>query len=155
VQHKSDIGGLALGLATSDDVRREAERMLAVAPHASLLVERMSSPGVELLIAARRDGVVPTLVVGLGGIWTEVLDDVVVVPLPTDPERVQQVLLSLKGAPLLTGGRGSARVALPAVAALASAVGQVLIDEDLSLIELNPVVVTADDAVALDAVIRT
>ena len=154
VQHKSDIGGLALGLATSDDVRREAERMLAVAPHASLLVERMSSPGVELLIAARRDGVVPTLVVGLGGIWTEVLDDVVVVPLPADPARVRQALLSLKGSSLLTGGRGSARVSLPAVAALASTVGQVLIDEDLSLIELNPVVVTADHAVALDAVIR-
>ncbi|MFZ0324293.1 MAG: acetate--CoA ligase family protein [Actinomycetes bacterium] len=154
VQHKSDIGGVALGLATSQDVRREAERMLAVAPHAALLVERMSSPGVELLVAARSDGVVPTLVVGLGGIWTEVFDDTVVVPLPADPARVTQALLSLKGAPLLTGGRGSAQVALESVAALASAVGQVLIDEALSLIELNPVVVTADDAVALDAAIR-
>jgi len=154
VQHKSDIGGLALGLATPDDVRREAERMLAVAPHAALLVERMSSPGVELLVAARRDGVVPTLVVGLGGIWTEVFNDAVVVPLPADPDRVTKALLSLKGASLLTGGRGTAQVALETVAALASAVGQVLIDEDLSLIELNPVVVTADDAVALDAVIR-
>jgi len=154
VQHKSDIGGLALGLATPDDVRREAERMLAVAPHAALLVERMSSPGVELLVAARRDGVVPTLVVGLGGIWTEVFNDAVVVPLPADPARVTQALLALKGASLLTGGRGSEPVALAPLAALASVVGQLLIDEDLSLIELNPVVVTADDAVALDAVIR-
>ena len=49
-----------------------------------LLVERMAEPGAELLVAVRRDGVVPALVVGLGGVHAEVLDDVAVVPLPAD-----------------------------------------------------------------------
>ena len=51
-------------------------------PAASVLAERMAAPGVELIVAARADAVVPALVIGLGGIWTEVLDDVAIVPLP-------------------------------------------------------------------------
>ena len=51
----------------------------------TVLVEGMAEPGVELLVAARRDAVVPALVVGLGGIWTELLDDVAIVPLPASP----------------------------------------------------------------------
>jgi succinyl-CoA synthetase beta subunit len=154
VQHKSDIGGLALGLGSPEDVRHQAERILSLMPDAALLVEQMSSPGVELLVAARRDGVVPTLVVALGGIWTEVIKDAAVVPLPADPARVRDALRSLKGAALMTGGRGSTAVALDAAAELASRVGEILLAEDLSLVELNPVVVTSDTATALDAVIR-
>jgi acetate---CoA ligase (ADP-forming) len=154
VQHKSDIGGLALGLGSPEEVRHQAERILSLMPDAALLVEQMSSPGVELLVAARRDGVVPTLVVALGGIWTEVIKDAAVVPLPADPARVREVLRSLKGAALLTGGRGTGAVALDAAAELASRVGEILLAEDLSLVELNPVVVTSHTATALDAVIR-
>lgn len=154
IQHKSDIGGLALDLATLDDVRRESARMLAVKPDAALLVELMSPSGVELLVAARRDGVVPTLVVALGGIWTEVMNDAAIIPLPADVARVTAALLSLQGASLLTGGRGGSAVALDQLAALASQVGQLLIDENLSLIELNPVMVDTFAAIALDAVIR-
>ena len=50
----------------------------------------MSPPGVELLVAARGDGVVPALVVGLGGLWTEAYDDVAIVPLPATAERVER-----------------------------------------------------------------
>ena len=67
-----------------------------------------------------RHGVVPALVVGFGGIWTEALDDVAIVPLPARPERVEQAMRSLRGAPLLTGGRGRAAVDLDAGARIAS-----------------------------------
>ena len=66
----------------------------------------MAPPGVELLIAARADAVVPALVVGLGGIWAEALDDVAIVPLPADAERVEAAIRSLRGAAALAGGRG-------------------------------------------------
>ncbi len=62
--------------------------MLALpeAAGAELLVERMSrEPGVELIVAARGDAVVPALVIGIGGIWTEVLGDAAVIPLPGRP----------------------------------------------------------------------
>ncbi len=89
--------------------------------------------------------------------------DATVIPLPTDVDRVAEALLTLRGASLLTGGRGRPPVDIEALAQLAVRVGQLLIDEKLMLIELNPVFAypkvdddgaTAAGAVAVDAVIR-
>ena len=115
----------------------------------------MVPAGVELLIAARADGVVPALVLALGGVWTETLDDVAVVPLPAKAERVERALRSLRGAPLLTGARGAEPVDLGALARLGAACGTLLLDEGLGLLELNPVVARPDGAVALDALARS
>jgi len=93
-------------------------------------------------------------VIGLGGVWTEVLTDVAIVPLPADVGRVEAALRSLRGAPLLTGGRGTVPVNLAAVARLAERVGEVLVEESLELIELNPVFAAPDGAVAVDATAR-
>ena len=60
---------------------------LPVADGATYLIERMAPAGVELLVAAHTDGVVPAVVIGLGGIWAEALDDVAIVPLPCDAGR--------------------------------------------------------------------
>ena len=114
----------------------------------------MGEPGVELIVAARRDAVVPALVIGLGGVWTELLDDVAIVPLPASAARVEAALLRLRGAPLLTGARGRVPVDLAAVAELAAEIGRVLLDLDLELIELNPVLAGPGGAVAVDAVAR-
>jgi acetate---CoA ligase (ADP-forming) len=114
----------------------------------------MAAPGVELIIAARTDSVVPALVIGLGGVWTEVLDDVAIVPLPASAARIERALRSLHGAPLLTGGRGGTPVDLGAAARVAARVGEVLIEDGLELIELNPVLVGPEGAVAVDATVR-
>jgi acyl-CoA synthetase (NDP forming) len=119
-----------------------------------VLVETMAEPGVELIVAARRDGVVPALVVGLGGVWTELLGDVAVVPLPASPARVERALQTLRGFGVLAGARGGAAVDLGALTMLAARAGQVLLDEDLVLLELNPVIVRSDGAVVVDAVAR-
>jgi succinyl-CoA synthetase beta subunit len=156
LQHKSEAGALALGLNAEPAVAEEARRLLALpeASDAELLVERMADPGVELLVAVSTDGVVPALVIGLGGIWTEVLDDAAIVPLPADAARVERALRSLRGAPLLTGGRGGAAIALARVAELAANVGRAALEHSLALLELNPVVARPDGAIALDAVAR-
>jgi acetate---CoA ligase (ADP-forming) len=153
--HKTERGALVLGLSSHTEVR-EAHRRLAelAVEDARVLVERMADPGLELLVAARSDAVVPALVVGLGGMWTEVHDDVAIVPLPASPERVERALRTLRGAPLLTGGRGGTPLDLRAVARLGSEVGELLVVRGLSLIELNPVVVHEHGAVAVDAVAR-
>ena len=110
----------------------------------------MAPPGVELLVAARRDAVVPALVVGLGGVWTELLDDAAVVPLPASPARVEAALRSLRAArgphrrarrarrrrrARPPAGRGRRRPAAPS---------------GLELLELNPVLVH-ERGVAVDA----
>ena len=156
LRHKSDIGALALALTDERAVADEAKRMLSLpeAGGAELLVERMADPGVELLVAVSTDGVVPALVIGLGGIWTEVLDDAAIIPLPADPERIERALRSLRGAALLTGGRGGEPVALRELAELAANAGRTAVEHSLALLELNPVVARPDGAVALDAVAR-
>ena len=151
--HKSELGALVLDLASTEDVRAAHRRLSAIGVEgAAVLVERMAVPGVELLVSARRDGVVPSLAVGLGGIWTELHEDAAVVPLPASTERVESALRSLRGAPLLTGARGRPPLDLRAAARLAAGVGDLLLGADLSLIELNPVFVHEQGAVAVDAV---
>jgi hypothetical protein len=125
-----------------------------VAAPAALLVERMAPPGVELVVAARADGLVPVLVLGLGGVWTEALDDVALVPLPATPQRVKRALLSLRGAALLTGARGRPAVDVDAAARLAAGAGDLLLDAGLELLELNPVIVHEHGVVAVDALAR-
>ncbi|MSO40975.1 MAG: CoA-binding protein [Solirubrobacterales bacterium] len=154
--HKTDVGALALSLDDEPGLREAHRRLSGIdaGPSARMLAEEMLAPGVELMVGARRDGVVPALALALGGVWTELLDDVAVVPLPASTERIAEALLSLRAAPLLTGGRGGEPLAVKAAAELASRAGMVLLDRELSLLELNPVVVGRDGAVAVDAVAR-
>ena len=105
----------------------------------------MAAPGAELIVAVRRDAVVPALVIGLGGVYAEALDDVAVVPLPATAERVETALARLRGATLLS------RADLPAAARLAVALTQL---PGLELIECNPVLVHEHGAVVVDAVAK-
>ncbi len=162
VQHKTEIGGVALGLDSEGDVRRAHRAMapLAAEYDGVMLVERMAPPGVELIVAAHTDGVVPALVVGLGGIWTELLRDVAVIPLPADAPRIERAMAGLRGAPLLLGGRGRPGADVSAAATLAARVGALLLERSLATVECTPVLVGEPDparpgAVAVDAAIRT
>jgi acetyl-CoA synthetase len=152
LRHKSELGALELNVTTPDALIAAFSRLAAM--DGSVLVERMAEPGVELLVAARRDAVVPALVIALGGIWTELLDDVAIVPLPATPARVEQAIRGLRAAPLLTGGRGGAPLDIGAAAGLAATTGEALLSLDAELIELNPVLVHERGAVAVDATIR-
>jgi hypothetical protein len=156
VQHKSELGAVWLGLRSDTDVADAFARLDALATQfgGRVLAERMAAPGVELIVAARADAVVPAVVVGLGGVWAELLDDVAIVPLPADALRIERAIRGLRGAPLLTGGRGSVPVDVAAVARMAQRVGELLREESLELLELNPVLAGPAGAVAVDATAR-
>jgi acyl-CoA synthetase (NDP forming) len=151
VRHKSELLALELDVVTADAVRIGYRRLAAMG---DVIVERMAEPGIELLVAARRDAVVPALVLALGGVWTELLDDVAIVPLPASPARIERALRSLRAAPLLTGGRGTKALDVAAAAQLAHATGEALLSLDAELIELNPVLVHERGATAVDATMR-
>jgi hypothetical protein len=91
-------------------------------------------------------------VVAAGGVWTELLDDAVIVPLPATAERVEGAIRRLRAAPLLTGGRGGTQVDVAAAARLAVAVGELLVGHGFELLELNPVLVHERGATVVDAV---
>ena len=157
MHHKTEVGAVALGLENERNVRwayRDLVRAKNGYADARVLVEAMAPPGIELLVSARRDAVVPVLTVGLGGVWTEAFGDVAVIPLPADAARVERALRSLRAAPLLAGTRTGAPVDVAAAAALAARAGALLLDEGLELLELNPVVVNARGAIAVDALVR-
>src|SRR5690349_21255046 len=71
IQHKSELGAIELDLRSAHEVRQAYRRLSELSiDGGGMLVERMAPPGVEVIVAARRDGLVPALIVGLGGIWT-------------------------------------------------------------------------------------
>jgi len=154
VRHKSEIGALALDLVSEEDVRG-AHGRLAKLGAGAVLVERHAPAGAELLVSARRDAVVPSLALGLGGVWTEALADAAVIPLPATAARVERALRGLRGAALLIGGRGRPELDVGAAARLAADVGRLLLDSELELVELNPVVVYEEGAVVVDALAKT
>jgi acetyl-CoA synthetase len=156
LRHKSDLGAVHIDVRGDDAVGRAVAALRALPGHRAtpVLIESMAPPGLELMVAVRRDGVIPVLVVALGGVWVEVLDDAVLIPLPVDAGSVRERIARLRAAPLLTGARGRAGVDLDAVGRLAAAVARAALDHDLALVELNPVIARPDGAVAVDAIVR-
>jgi acetate---CoA ligase (ADP-forming) len=156
IQHKSELGALELDLGSEAEAREAHARLVELARgHGGIvLAEQMAPPGVELLVAARAGAVVPALVIGIGGIWTELLDRVAIIPLPADAARIERALGDASFAPLLTGVRGTRAVDLGAAARLAARTGELLLEEGLVEVELNPVLVWERGAVAVDALAR-
>ena len=153
--HKSDAGGVALGLR--DDAALAAaladmERRLA--PPA-FTVERMAplGDGVELLIGVRWDARFgPIALVALGGLFTEVLQDTAVAFAPVDEVRARALLLSLRAAPLLLGARGRPQLDVDGAAAALAALSRVAAEHpELAAIEVNPLLVLPEGALGLDA----
>ncbi len=161
--HKTEAGGVALGLRDAAAVEEAASAMLArvgrAAPEArleGLLVSCMAGEGVELIVGARVDPVMgPIVVAGLGGILVEVLRDVATELAPIGPRRARAMLGRLRGAGLLEGVRGRPALDLEAAAdALARLSALLAANADvLDSIEINPLLVRARGAVALDALI--
>ncbi len=162
--HKSDAGGVILRIADEQELRRAwvklHENIRRARPELQLdgvLIERMISSGLELVVGARRDpqwG--PVLLVGMGGIWIEVLKDVRTLPIDATPELILEELSRLKCARLLEGYRGSAAMDVAAVAQVTAAVGQFMtLAPMIAEIDINPLVVLpkGEGAVALDALI--
>ncbi|HET9755526.1 MAG TPA: acetate--CoA ligase family protein [Candidatus Limnocylindrales bacterium] len=158
--HKSDLGLVRLGLAADDDIRAAADDLLRAArDHGvdarGLLLEPMADPGLELIVGLRRDpSFGPCVVVGLGGVLAEVLDDVAIRLAPVTSDAANAMLDELRAARLLDGTRGRPAVDRAAVAGLIVALSTLAIERpDLLEVDLNPVITTADGAVAVDALV--
>jgi len=160
--HKSDAGGVALNIADANALdavwRRVTESVAATRPGLPLdgmLIEEMAPRGVELIVGARRDpqwG--PVLMVGLGGIWTEALDDVRLMPADVSRDGVMAEIDRLKGARLLRGFRGSEPVNVRAIADAVLCVAALMRSRpEISEIDINPLVAYPDRVLALDALI--
>ncbi len=153
--HKSEAGGVAVGLDSEEAVRRAAAAMAGLAER--FLVERMVEGAVlELLVGVQRD---PRLGLGLtlgsGGVLVELVDDTATLLLPTTRAAIRAALTGLRVGPVLEGFRG--RTAdLEAVVSAVEAIARFAADhaDRLVEIEVNPLLVLPEGAVAVDALIR-
>ena len=160
-EHKSDRGGVVVGIADTDALLTAWEDVQARLAPPTCSLEEMADlrHAVELLVGVRRDPRFgPIVLVGLGGVFAEVLRDVRCALGPVTAEAARELLLSLRGAALLTGARGRRPVDLAAAADVVARISQVAAAHpEIAEIECNPVAATPRGALALDArvVLRT
>jgi acyl-CoA synthetase (NDP forming) len=149
--HKSDVGGVRLGLFTADAVRSAAADLLALADGAAVLVQPQRE-GIELVIGGIRDpdwG--PVIMTGFGGVLVEARRDVQLAVAPVDQAQAGAMLRSLRSAAVFTGLRGHPPVDLGPVTAMVVAVGDLMVGHpEISELDLNPVLVGTTTSIAVD-----
>ena len=162
--HKSDAGGVAVAVADEAALARAWENVAAAVKTSrpdlaldGMLVETMAPPGLEIVVGAHRDRAWgPFVTVGLGGIWIEALADVRLLAADLDRASVIAELQQLKGAVLLSGGRGTPVADLDAVADCVLRLSALVrADRRIAEVEINPLAVYPKGALALDVLMRT
>ncbi len=159
--HKTDVGGVRLGLWTKEEVRDAFREMMAAvrraAPEVRILgvdVEEMVRGGAELFIGLEWNPQFgPVIAFGLGGIFTEILSDVTFRLLPLEAEEAEEMLTEIRARKVLEGSRGQeavSREALVDILLRASRMGMALAQR-LGSIDLNPIVVLGREHRVLDA----
>ena len=158
--HKSDVGGVRLGLVDPDEIAAAAAELIERGRDRGLVVrgvvvEPMASPGLELIVGVTRDPLFgPAVLVGFGGVFTEVLDDAAIRLAPITHDQALEMVETLRGAPLLSGARGGPPVDRGALADLIVALAGFAWERpDVVAVDLNPVIVGVDGAVAVDALV--
>jgi len=153
VLHKTEIGGVVLGVSSLDALESALDRVEAAGARAFLL-ERMAPSGVDLVVGARLDPVFgATVAIGLGGTAVEVWEDVSLRIAPLSTDEAAGMVDDLLGRDLLRGHRGGPTADEHALGALVSALGDVVAAGVVAEIEINPLRVTESGIVALDAVV--
>lgn len=153
--HKSDAGGVVLGLAGPDELLAAFREMHARLGASSYSVEAMAdlTDGIELIVGVNRDPRFgPVAMVGLGGVLAEALHDVAFTLAPVPAERAVSLLRGLRTAALLDGVRGKPPVDVEAAAKAVEAITAfAAAHPEIAEIEVNPLLVRPDGALALDS----
>lgn len=165
IAHKTEVGGVVIGVRSEGQLVDEYESLLArvaqkapTARIAGVLVAQMVQGGTELILGTKKDPVFgPMVIVGLGGIFAEILKDVALQPAPVDEAQAAAMLRSLKAFPLLDGARGRAKADVQAAARAVAALSRFAARhaDSVAEIDINPLVVldAGQGAFALDALL--
>jgi acetyl coenzyme A synthetase (ADP forming)-like protein len=162
IVHKSDVGGVVVGPATAQEVRDGWTRMhqrvqerAGVVPEA-VLVQQLVRGGHETIVGSTRDPKAgPLLMFGLGGLFVEVMRDVVFRVHPVTDVDAREMVRGIRGFPLLAGVRGETSVDLVALEEMVQRVSQLVGDHvEIAEMDINPLVAFPDRVLALDARFR-
>lgn len=155
LEHKSDAGGVVLGVGDAATLETVTTDLWSRLGPGALSVEVMADPtdGIEMLVGCVRDPRFgPVAVAGIGGIHAEILTDVAAALAPLDQQQAEELIASLRGAPLITGARGRAPLDLPGAARALVILSQVAASHPAVVeLEVNPLLVTSSGVYGLDA----
>ena len=160
LEHKTELGGVRLNLRTADEVRRAVDEMLSAVAGSGVDVEgvlvEQFRPGLEMIVGARHDDTFgPVVLVGLGGVLAEAMEDVVVAPAPVSVTGARRMLDRLRNVAVLRSSRSGPPPHVDALAeVIATFSASFGASDRIAEAEINPLVFSADGWVALDAVIR-
>jgi len=160
VVHKSDSGGVKLGLTNAAQVGKAYSQIISSIKQAypearidGVSVQTMAAPGVEVIVGMSKDAQFgPVLMFGLGGILVEVLKDVSFRIVPVTERDAREMIKEIKGYPVLQGYRGQKPASIPALEQLIVKVSQFVENNpQIKELDLNPIFAYPDKAVAVDA----
>jgi acyl-CoA synthetase (NDP forming) len=160
IVHKSDSGGVKLGLSNENEVASAYDEIMAVVkkknPEATVLgvsVQKMAQPGVEVIVGMSKDAQFgPVLMFGLGGIFVEVLRDVSFRIVPITRRDARQMIEEIRGFPLLQGYRGQEPADIRALEDVLLKLSDfVEKNPEIKEIDMNPIFAYSNGALAVDA----
>ena len=155
VVHKSDMGGVALNLEDASAVKQAASDMQKKIGGSDLqfFVQKQMPQGLEVILGAKaEEGLGHMIMFGLGGVYVEIMKDVIFNLAPVSDSEAADMLSSIKAAALLDGVRGSSGVDKPAIIECILRLSQLLSDHPgISEMDINPVMAYEDGIAALDA----
>jgi len=155
VLHKTDRGGVLLGLKNSDEVQKGYDLLIARFSHVKIdgiIVQRMAGKeAVELIIGGKRDTQFGQLIMlGMGGIFVEVMRDVVFRVCPITRKDAEEMICELRAYPILAGVRGRKPVSKPALVNALVKVSQLLQKENPAEFDINPLMADENGCIAVD-----
>ena len=160
VVHKTDSGGVKLGLRSASDVKKAYNEILQSVrkkhPRAlihGVSIQKMVRPGTEVIIGTSKDPQFgPVVMFGVGGIFVELLKDVSFRIIPVNRKDAQEMIQEIKGFPLLQGYRGKEPANIPALIEMILRISRFINENpQIKEMELNPVFAYKDKALAVDA----
>ncbi|MDP6453688.1 MAG: acetate--CoA ligase family protein [SAR202 cluster bacterium] len=160
IAHKSDVGGVKLGLANEDEVGQAFDEMMDTigndVPDAEIQgvsVQSMARPGIELVLGMSKDPQFgPVLMFGLGGVLVEVLKDVAFRIVPLTPRDAAQMVREIKGFAVLEGYRGQEPVDVAAIEESLLKLSRFVEERPMiKELDLNPVFAYSDGLTVVDA----
>ena len=165
IQHKTDVGGVILNIEGVEQAKKAYEQILSNvkknAPNAKIegvMLSPMIQGGFECILGAKIDPVFgPIIMFGLGGIYAEIMKDIIFAEAPLSNEKAEEMILSLKCKDLFYGARGQTSIDVKALTKLIVTLSNFIAanKDQVDQVEMNPVIVSQDQIIALDALIIT
>jgi acyl-CoA synthetase (NDP forming) len=160
ISHKSDVGGIILDIDSEEEVKNAYRNMMDTVkqkvPDARIdgvMLQKMAEPGIEVIIGVKLDPQFGHVIMfGLGGIFVEIFKDVSFRVTPINSEMARDMILEIKGSPILMGARGRSAADINAIINVIIKLSEMLEkNPDIVELDINPLIVYEENAVAVDA----